>query len=112
MRNAITISDADTIEGAKMELVQSLKPLADDGLARFYAHLPYPGELGPEVFIETSDWMKAKLREIKDRAERLVMGDRYEELYATGEEPEKSFWAADCRLAGDYASDDDDDDVV
>ena len=101
LRDAITIADAHVIEKAEKELVQSVKPLADDGLAKFYAHLPYPWELRPEASVKTPGWIKAKLKEIKDRAERSVLGDRYEGLYANGEEPEQSWWAAPYRLGED-----------
>lgn len=64
-------------------------PLAGLGeLRRFYAHLFAPGRLTrgarePVAEIE---------RDLKERAERLVMGDRYELLYNGSAEPPKSVW--------------------
>ncbi|KAK4152637.1 hypothetical protein C8A00DRAFT_44336 [Chaetomidium leptoderma] len=94
-RNIIPRSDGDTIGKAHMKLALSLKPLADNGLASFYAHLPYPWEftVGPQTRIARSSRVRELKREIKERVERYVLGNRYEGLYANGrEEPHLSFW--------------------
>lgn len=93
----ITASDADAITRSYHELWGSLKPLGDNGLARFYAHFPSPWRFHGEpqnYHINTMwAWLEAQSQELKETAERFVMGDRYEELYADGrEEPHESFW--------------------
>jgi hypothetical protein len=75
--------------------MRSLKPLADHGLARFYAHLPFPWEF--TVGLQTREARFFRLRELKrekkESVERYLMGNRYDELYANGrEEPSLSFW--------------------
>lgn len=66
--------------------------LVELGLARFYAHFPYPWEGGLESIPEFhSPWRDKKA--LKERLERYVMGARYESLYADGkEEPVPSDW--------------------
>lgn len=93
--NTITTSEGDTIMRSFEELLRSMKPLVDNGLARFYAHLPYPWRLvgKPQPYFERLFWVMAQERALKERAERFVMGDRYGKLYANGgEEPRLSFW--------------------
>lgn len=94
-RMVIPWSDGCIIGRAHMALALSLRPLAKDGLARFYVHLPYPWEFTVPPGIRDERWLHtAKLkRESKERVERYVMEDRYEEVYANGmKEPEPSFW--------------------
>ncbi|KAK4243231.1 hypothetical protein C7999DRAFT_44917 [Corynascus novoguineensis] len=94
-KKVIPRSDGDTIGKAHMKLALSLKLLADNGLARCYVHLPYPWEftVGSDIRWERLLMVKRLKREIKERVERCVMGDRYEELYANGrKEPYLSFW--------------------
>ncbi|KAK4155744.1 hypothetical protein C8A00DRAFT_41672 [Chaetomidium leptoderma] len=96
----ITVAEGDMIYRSYMDLLQPLKQLTEGpgGLARFYADLPYPwqwteesenhwrGENGEE-------WRDDKKRVLKKNAERRVMGDRYDRLYANGkEEPGQSLW--------------------
>jgi len=93
--DTINDSDAHTIMKSYQELLRSLKPLADNGLARFYADLPYPWMLAgePQNRFARWDWVSAQEKKLKERAERFVMGGRYEEQYANGrEEPTRSFW--------------------
>ncbi|KAK4032843.1 hypothetical protein C8A01DRAFT_40693 [Parachaetomium inaequale] len=94
-KTTITIADAEAITRSYEELWGSLKPLADNGLARFYAHFPCPWQFfgTSRNYLKRWKWLKAQRQVLKERAERLVMGDRYEELYANGrEEPHESFW--------------------
>jgi hypothetical protein len=94
-RLIIPRSDADTIARAHVGLALSLRPLANNGLARFYTHLPYPWEFTVGVRARNERILQTDKRkkEIKERVERYVMGNRYEELYANGrKEPEPSFW--------------------
>ena len=94
----ITTSDGDVIMASYQELLRSIKPLAHNGLARFYAHLPYPWRftvtegIGQNCYYNW-EWVQDKARELKEQAERFVLGQRYEEVYADGkEEPKDSFW--------------------
>ena len=94
-RLTITFAEGATIGKAHMAIVRSLKPLADNGLARFYAHLPHPWAMMERAKArdDRDCWLERMERAIKDRAERFVMGDRYDGLYANGrKEPPRSFW--------------------
>lgn len=71
------------------------------GLARFYAKLPWPLRWSREARIRRIgkdydsewEWLEVKDREIKARAEKYVMGDRYQLVSDTGAEPRRSVWA-------------------
>lgn len=94
-KTTITFSDGNSITKSYQELWDSLKPLAEIGLARFYANFPCPWQFfgEPRNYLTRWDWLEAQRKELKELAERTVMGDRYEELYADGrEEPTQSFW--------------------
>ncbi|KAK3299683.1 uncharacterized protein B0H64DRAFT_389277 [Chaetomium fimeti] len=93
--DTITVSEGDTIMRAHMAILRPLTRLANNGLARFYANFVYPWLRTEESrdYNERWDWLQDRKREIKEHAERYVMGDRYEGLYANNrEEPERSFW--------------------
>ena len=94
-KTTITVSDGDAITSSYQKLWRSLKPLADNGLARFHTHFPCPWQFfgEPRNYLARWDWLKSQRQELKELAERMVMGDRYEELYANDrEEPTQSFW--------------------
>ncbi|KAH6632779.1 hypothetical protein F5144DRAFT_575202 [Chaetomium tenue] len=91
----ITVSEGDTIMKAHMALLPPLTHLGQNGLARFYANFIYPWLCTEELRVHDykKDWMEDRNREIKEPAERYVMGDRYEGLYANNKkEPERSSW--------------------
>ena len=93
--STITVAEGNTIHKAYMDLLLPLKQLAEgpNGLARFYTDLSYPWEWTEESRNRGWDWLQDKKRELKKRAERHVMGDRYGSLYIDGKkEPEKSRW--------------------
>ncbi|KAK3301855.1 uncharacterized protein B0T15DRAFT_325389 [Chaetomium strumarium] len=95
-RRTITVEEGDMMMTAYMDLMRPLKRLADDGLARFYAHFPYPWAFTEELryrrFTE-GDPLEPERLALKKRAEQYVMGHRYERLYANGrEEPRLSDW--------------------
>jgi hypothetical protein len=80
---AITVEDGDTIMTAYMDLMRPLTRLAGDGLGRFYASFPYPWELTEESRtrdMNETGWLRAEEEALKERAERYVMGHRYESL--------------------------------
>jgi hypothetical protein len=92
-----TVAEGDTIHRAYMDLLQPLKQLAEgqNRLAAFHADLPYPWQWTYESRNRENlcEWLRDRKRELKRTAERLVMGDRYESMYADGkEEPEQSLW--------------------
>ena len=92
----ISKSDGVDIAKAHMDLMRPLKALGGIGLARFFAHFPYPWDLTLERHRrhEMRPRMEAKQKQFKASFERMVLGDRYENQYANGrEEPEPSFWA-------------------
>ncbi|KAK4156196.1 hypothetical protein C8A00DRAFT_12854 [Chaetomidium leptoderma] len=97
----ITVEEGKTVMTAYMNLLRPLTRLAEGGLARFYAHFPYPWEWTEESRTRRLNdpyWVLREEEALKERAERYVMGHRYESLYANGrEEPGRSDWGvADC----------------
>ncbi|KAK4033380.1 hypothetical protein C8A01DRAFT_50025 [Parachaetomium inaequale] len=96
-RRTITVEEGETVMAAFMDLMHPLKRLAADrGLARFYAHFPYPWKCTEESRSRASNdryWVWREKIALKERAERYVMGGRYDSLYADGkEEPKPSDW--------------------
>jgi hypothetical protein len=93
----ITAEEGERVMSAFMDLLHPLKRLAaDQGLARFYAHFPYPWECTEESRIRDLNdryWIWDEKRSLKETAERHVMDGRYDSLYADGkEEPKASDW--------------------
>ncbi|KAH6842494.1 hypothetical protein B0I37DRAFT_314025 [Chaetomium sp. MPI-CAGE-AT-0009] len=96
----ITTAEGDMIHRAYMDILQALKRLAEgtNGLAKFYADLRYPWEQTAESEDQWTgryegSWLQERERELKESAERYVMGDRYDNLYANDKkEPQKSLW--------------------
>ncbi|KAH6840585.1 hypothetical protein B0I37DRAFT_437911 [Chaetomium sp. MPI-CAGE-AT-0009] len=91
----ITNQEGDALFEAHLNLLQPLASLGKDGLARFYARFPYPWECTEENDARRNrdpkfwKWLRGQEEALKERAERYVMGERYESLYANGrEEPE------------------------
>ncbi|KAK3293671.1 uncharacterized protein B0H64DRAFT_364449 [Chaetomium fimeti] len=100
-RSTITADGGDATMKAYMDLLEPLVPLAkEDGLARFFATLAYPWEFTEESQARCARsedsgkaWLSGEKAAIKQRAERFVMGARYESLYANGrEEPKLGDW--------------------
>lgn len=81
-----------------------LQPLvrlrSDDDLDRFYAQIAWPWRWTPRsqarLFLhdleDGMDWLKSKEDVLKERVERVVMGERYEKLITGRDEPPKSVW--------------------
>ena len=97
--DTITVAEGDSIYGGYMELLKPLEQLTKgpNGLARFYVDLRYPWEWTEELQAllpqERHDLVTVRKRELKRRAERQVMGDRYNSQYANGrKEPRVSLW--------------------
>lgn len=98
----ITVAEGNMAHKAYMDLLQPLKRLAEgtDGLSRLYASLAHPWERTEEnenrrtvdQDIIDGSWLLEEEKALKESAERLVMGDRYERLYANGKEPQQSLW--------------------
>lgn len=67
-------------------------------LARFYAVLPWPWKWTGWVLNKLAadeggmDWWKSKDRELKRRAEKFVLGKRYESISMAAVEPQMSVW--------------------
>lgn len=91
-----TSEEGETVMTAFSDLMRPFKRLADNGLARFYAHFPYPWEWTEESRtrrLHGMRWLVEEMEALKKRAELHVMGLRYESLYANGrKEPELSDW--------------------
>lgn len=76
--------------------LQLLGTAPDGGLARFYAVLPWPLKWSRLARDQIDDnglkWLEAKDAELKRRAEKFVMGDRYESVSLATVEPGRSVW--------------------
>ncbi|KAK3295062.1 uncharacterized protein B0H64DRAFT_402507 [Chaetomium fimeti] len=96
----ITAAEGAIVHRAYMDLLQPLKQLAEgtDGLSRFYADLRYPWERTAESLEarpedDEPNWFREEKKALKKTAERYVMGDRYDSVYANDkEEPKHSLW--------------------
>jgi hypothetical protein len=102
----ISDNQGQALMKAYMNLLRPLRELANDGLARFYANITHPWKYTeearrrlPEEVDEDwepdpdEDWEGDQEMALKERAERYVMGDRYESLYADdAEEPPLGDW--------------------
>ncbi|KAL2152301.1 hypothetical protein VTH82DRAFT_5485 [Thermothelomyces myriococcoides] len=95
----ITTQGVQELLNVYMDLVQPLARLADDGLARFYAHIPHPWRWTDE-FRHYDSWdrtenvrLNREERALKERLERCVLGSRHDSLHADGvEEPNLGDW--------------------
>ena len=97
--DTITVAEGDTIHRGYMELLKPLEQLTKgpNGLARFYVDLRYPWEWTEELRDrppqDRYELVKVRKRELERRAERRVMGDRYDSQYANErKEPRVSLW--------------------
>ncbi len=97
----ITMDEGGCIMSAYVDLLRSLKCLADCGLARFYAHLAFPWQHTEEARslsdLERADFVWNEKEVMKKDSEELVMGSRYASLYVNdNEEPSLSDWYVNC----------------
>ncbi|KAL2185620.1 hypothetical protein L209DRAFT_691292 [Thermothelomyces heterothallicus CBS 203.75] len=92
-----TVAERDKVYRAYMSILQPLRQLTEgaNGLAGFYTNL----HVYPQRWIENVSGTRAgkmwerEHKALKEKAERYVMGDRYDSLYANGrEEPKLSVW--------------------
>lgn len=99
-RTDMTVPQGKAVIRSYIDILRPLKHLAvvENGLARFYAQCARPWMWTQAAYVRMSQpdgcsWLKSKERELKDCAERFVMGDRYDTLYAGGDGgPNKSTW--------------------
>lgn len=93
---AMAEEEGDALMTAYENLFQPLVRLGNDGLAGFYASFPYPWALTMESQrrnVNDRGRIYREEKSLKQRAERYVMGDRYDSVYADGkEEPRPSDW--------------------
>ena len=99
--HTITLVEGGKIMSAYMDLLLSLQQLAKCGLSRFYARLACPFEQTEEVQgysnADRVSFVWQEKEALKANSEQLVMGPRYESLYANGEEePSLSDWYVNC----------------
>ncbi|KAK3899108.1 hypothetical protein C8A05DRAFT_18410 [Staphylotrichum tortipilum] len=93
----ITVAEGDAIDKGYMTILHPLAQLAKgpNYLGRFYADLKFPWHWTDSAmpWLERGRWAEVGRRGVKKRAERLVLGDRYNSQYANGtDEPEISLW--------------------
>ncbi|KAL2168386.1 hypothetical protein VTG60DRAFT_7299 [Thermothelomyces hinnuleus] len=92
-----TVAERDKVYRAYMSILQPLRQLTEgvNGLAGFYTSLHvYPQRWIENVSgIRAGEMWETEHKALKEKAERYVMGDRYDSLYANGrEEPKISVW--------------------
>ncbi len=88
-----------------LEPVTRLDACWDDGagLARFYAEMAWPWRWCSWVMEKwmrdevPRDWVDSKDRQLKARAERFIMGARYERVCAGPGLPTESVWSYSCQ---------------
>jgi hypothetical protein len=81
--------------------LERLGAATDNGLARFYAELEWPWLwtewVGDKLEEEGGlEWLQSKRRELKTRAERGIMGERYDRVGSPAGEPHRSVWNQSC----------------
>lgn len=97
-RIQMTKEQGHEIAKAYTRIFGPLSELGKRGLANFYGHFVWPWTLtrGTQRRIrERGDgrrWLSRKEAKLGERAERWVLGDRYDALYASREEPPESLW--------------------
>lgn len=92
----MTRGQGEEILAAYERVLAPLVRLGSDGLARFYARLFWPLRCTEETREPWDaygwEWIEAKDRMLKEQAEQLVMGDRYQSLLDGDREPPDSLW--------------------
>ncbi|KAL1851345.1 hypothetical protein Daus18300_012591 [Diaporthe australafricana] len=92
----MTKEQGEEILAAYARIHAPLVQLGSDGLARFYARLTWPWshtyESHETCLTSGWEWVEAEDKVLKDQAERLVMGDRYDSLLDGDGEPPDSLW--------------------
>lgn len=97
LRREVTKKQGQEILKGYGRILRPLSQLGGVGLARFHAHFEWPwrhtSEVKDRVIEERSfEWLEQEEALLKVRAERWVMGDRYDTLYGDGKEPPESLW--------------------
>ncbi|KAL2018671.1 hypothetical protein VTK56DRAFT_506 [Thermocarpiscus australiensis] len=105
-RAAMAVGQGTAVAQGYDRILAPLQLLAagDDGLGGFYARLAFPLRWNEAAVArmeqdedEAAAWIVSEERVLKDRAERFVLGDRYESLSplfnpAAPTEPQQSIW--------------------
>lgn len=95
-RLSMTKEQGEEVLSAYTRILAPLVHLGSDGLARFYAQFTWPQKHARDAHgdrrIFEEERCEAKERVIKERAERLIMGDRYHQLFDGDGEPPDSLW--------------------
>lgn len=107
-RMQITHQSRREILAAYSHILDPLCQLGSTGLTNFYAHFVYPWAWNHRIQrrIDTKQrswpWLARVEATLNERAERVVMGDRYDTLYANRAEPSQSLWKLsfdrDCQI--------------
>jgi hypothetical protein len=95
-RTSITKGQGEEVLAAYARILFPLVQLGSEGLARFYARLTWLWKHAVEAHNGYRtygwEWGEAKDRVLREDAERLVMGDRYDSLLDGDGEPPDSLW--------------------
>ncbi|KAJ4387731.1 hypothetical protein N0V93_008330 [Gnomoniopsis smithogilvyi] len=88
-RDFVTKAEGQEIIAGYMSVISNLALLGP--LDKFYAHLVSPWKWDKRSRMDET-LASEKEKELKERAERLIMGDRYESLPSGPAEPSPSIW--------------------
>ncbi|KAI3400649.1 hypothetical protein diail_2361 [Diaporthe ilicicola] len=98
-REDMTKAQGDAVLTAYARILGPLARLGDDHLGRFHAQFAWPWSWTPRAqdrlrhnLEEGLSWLRAKEAVLNERAERLVMGKRYEWLRRENGQPPTSVW--------------------
>ncbi|KAG8165467.1 hypothetical protein KVR01_004019 [Diaporthe batatas] len=95
-REQLTKDDGQKVLKAYTRILGPISELGDLGLARFYAHFVWPWTWTEAVQSRVregdSQWLLHEEAALKERAERWVMGTRYNAFNAVDAEPQESLW--------------------
>ncbi|KAH8899742.1 hypothetical protein GQ53DRAFT_602156, partial [Thozetella sp. PMI_491] len=96
-RKRMSDEQGSKILAGYMRILGPLSRLGDRGLARFYGDFAWPWRWTEETFqrmVRDRDWryVESEERKLKERAEKLVMRERYNRLYLDSREPPEGLW--------------------
>lgn len=100
-REQVTKAQGDEVLVGYKRILEPLAILCGSGgLARFYAHFAWPWKwnawVRERILADEEEaglaWLESKDDELKERAERFIMGPRHAKFHEGSGEPEASVW--------------------
>jgi hypothetical protein len=103
-RDELLTAQGEQVLAGYGRILKSLACLGgEDGFKRFYADFGWPWKWTKLAYTtrrEILGYLKSKEDELNERAERFVLGDRYEQLPARGKDVEERPWMVQHRIDG------------